>query len=106
LTLNQTGSGAARGGLLTFYATGEGLAEPALVEGRLADAPYPAPAAAVAVSIDGQAAEITAMGVAASSPGVLQVTVRIPAQTAAGPVPLILSVGGVASQSGVTVLVR
>jgi len=106
LSVNQSGSGAARGGRFTFYATGEGLAEPSLVEGRLADEPYPAPAAAVAVSIDGRAAEITAMGVAASSPGVLQITVRVPVETASGPVPLILSVGGAASQSGVTVFVR
>ncbi|MBL8222470.1 MAG: hypothetical protein JNL62_24745, partial [Bryobacterales bacterium] len=106
LTVNQSGNGATRGGLLTFYATGEGLAEPSLVEGRMAEAPYPVPAAAVTVSIDGRPAEIAAMGVAASSAGVVQITVRIPAQTAAGPVPLLLSVGGVASQSGVTVFVR
>ncbi|MBL8175524.1 MAG: hypothetical protein JNK48_12695, partial [Bryobacterales bacterium] len=106
LSVNQAGSGAARGGLLTFYATGEGMIEPALVEGKLADVPYPVPAGPVAVSIDGKAAEIVGMGAAATSPGVLQVTVRVPAQAGSGPAPLLLTVGGVSSQAGVTVFVK
>ncbi|MBS1825157.1 MAG: SMP-30/gluconolactonase/LRE family protein [Acidobacteria bacterium] len=106
LTVNQSGNRAARGALLTFYATGDGLTEPALIEGKLADPPYPAPIAPLAVTIDGRPAEITAIGSAVTSPGVLQVTVRVPQQAASGPAALVLTVGGVPSQAGVTVFVR
>jgi uncharacterized protein (TIGR03437 family) len=105
-TVNQLSSPAARGSLITFYATGHGVTEPALAEGKLAEAPYPVPAAPVAVSIDGKPAEISAMAAAVTSPGVLQITVRVPPQVVSGPVPLLLTVGGVSSQDGVTVFVR
>ncbi|MFN7938535.1 MAG: hypothetical protein U0R19_34725 [Bryobacteraceae bacterium] len=106
LTVNQSGNRAARGALLTFYATGDGLTDPALIEGKLSDPPYPAPIAPLGVTIDGRTAEITAIGSAVTSPGVLQVTVRVPQQAASGPAALVLTVGGVSSQAGVTVFVR
>ncbi len=106
LTVNQSGNRAARGALLTFYATGDGLTDPTLTEGKLAEPPYPAPIAPLGVTIDGRTAEITAIGSAVTSPGVLQVTVRVPPQASSGPVALLLTAGGVSSQAGVTVFVR
>lgn len=105
-SVNQSATPAAKGSLVTFYATGEGSPETAGAEGRLNEPPYPVPAAPVSVTIDGRAAEIAALAVAATSPGVLQITVRVPAPTNSGPVPLAITVGGVASQSGVTIFVR
>jgi uncharacterized protein (TIGR03437 family) len=105
-TLNSPDTPAVRGSLLTFYATGEGLTDPVAVEGRLAGAPYPVPKAAVEVSIGGQPADIVSQGVGVTSPGVLQLTVRVPAQTDSGSQPVTLKVGSAASPQNTTVVIR
>ncbi|MCC6391935.1 MAG: hypothetical protein IT167_15150 [Bryobacterales bacterium] len=105
-TINTSANPAARGSLVTFYATGEGITDPASTDGKLATAPYPVPLAPVQVTIAGQPAELIALASGATSPGVLQLTVRIPAQAASGAQPLILTVGGTASQANVTLFIR
>jgi len=105
-TLNAIGSGAARGSVLTFYATGEGMTNPAAIDGKLSDAPYPTPQGQVEVTIGGHAADVVSMGCAVTSPGVLQLSVRVPTQAAAGVQPIVLKVAGVPSQRNATIVVK
>ena len=79
---------------------------PAGVDGKPAAAPLPQPVAAVTVTLGGVAAEVRyAGGAPGLIAGVMQVNVVVP-DGLAGSVPLVLTVGGVASQGGVTVAVR
>jgi len=61
----------------------------------------------VAVSIGGQSAECDTRGMRPGlGAGALQVNARIPESVSAGATNVVLSVGGVLSQSGVTLSVR
>jgi uncharacterized protein (TIGR03437 family) len=105
-TQNSTAAPAAAGSVLSLYATGEGQTLPAGVDGKLGASPLPQPVAAVTATIGGAAAEVRyAGGAPGLIAGVMQVNVVVPAgvsRTAA----VVLTVGGVASQGGVTVAVR
>jgi uncharacterized protein (TIGR03437 family) len=62
---------------------------------------------AVTATVDGQAADVAFAGEAPSLvSGVLQVNVVIPPNARSGALPLVISVGRVPSQNGVTVSVR
>jgi uncharacterized protein (TIGR03437 family) len=105
-TRNGTAAPAAAGSVLSLYATGEGQTVPAGVDGKLGALPLPQPVAPVTVRIGGVAAEVRfAGGAAGQIAGVMQVNVVVPAGLS-GTVPVVLMVGGVASQAGVTVAVR
>ena len=105
-TRNGAAAPAAAGSVLSLYATGEGQTVPLGVDGKLGAAPLPQPVAPVTVKIGGVAAEVRfAGGAAGQIAGVLQVNVVVPAGLA-GAVPVVLTVGGVPSQAGVTVAVR
>lgn len=106
LSLNSASNPAPRGSIVVFYATGEGMPDPPQQEGRLAEAPYPRPAQPLQVLVGGVAAEIASAGSNVTSPGVLQIAIRVPQQAAAGAVPLLLQGNGVASQPGVVLHVR
>ncbi len=89
--------------IVVLYLTGFGVTNPAssstLPAGSGVDS-----AAAVTVTIDGKAASPVVTGVPAGSfPGLLQVNVTAPSDATPGKtVPVSVSVGGVAAQSGVT----
>jgi trimeric autotransporter adhesin len=105
-TRNGASSPAAAGSVLSFYATGEGQTLPAGVDGRLAALPLPSPVAPLTVTIGGVAAEVRyAGGAPGQIAGVMQVNVVVPGGLA-GAVPVVVTVGGAASQGGVTVAVR
>jgi uncharacterized protein (TIGR03437 family) len=105
-TRNGSVSAANPGSVLSLYATGEGQTLPAGVDGKPAAAPLPQPVAAVTVTLGGVAAEVRyAGGAPGLIAGVMQVNVVVP-DGLAGAVPVVLTVGGVASQGGVTVAVR
>jgi uncharacterized protein (TIGR03437 family) len=105
-TRNGTAAPAAAGSVLSLFATGEGQTSPAGVDGKLGASPLPQPVATVTATIGGVAAEVRfAGGASGQIAGVLQVNVVVPAGLA-GAVPAVITVGGVASQSGVTVVVR
>jgi len=104
---------AAKGSTVAIYMTGEGLTSPAQADGSVTAATLPppqvtpAPLLPVAVLIDGQPASIAYAGEAPGLvAGVMQVNVVIPAGARTGDLPLVVSVGGTASQSGVTVSVH
>jgi uncharacterized protein (TIGR03437 family) len=106
-TRNGTAAPAPAGSVLSLYATGEGQTVPAGVDGKLGAAPLPQPVAPVTVRIGGVAAEVRfAGGAAGQIAGVMQVNVVVPSGLAPGTVPVVLTVGGVPSQPGVTVAVR
>jgi len=111
--LNQDGSvngstnPAARGSIIVLYATGAGQTNPAGVDGLLATEVLPAPTLPVTVSVGGQPAEVLYVGAAPGLvAGVLQVNVQLPQGISSGAVPVILQVGGAASQPGVTLSVQ
>jgi uncharacterized protein (TIGR03437 family) len=105
-TRNGTGAPAAAGSVLSLFATGEGQTSPAGVDGKPGTTPLPQPVATVTATIGGVAAEVRfAGGASGQIAGVMQVNVVVPGGLA-GAVPVVITVGGVASQSGVTVMVR
>lgn len=105
-SLNSPKNPAAKGDIVAVYMTGEGQTTPAGIDGKVTSTP-PGPHAAVTATIDGQPAEIRFAGEAPGIvSGVMQVNVQIPGGARTGDLPLVLTVGGVPSQNGVTVSVR
>jgi uncharacterized protein (TIGR03437 family) len=98
---------AAHNSVVTFYATGEGMAAPAPRDGQISGLPLPAPLLPVTVKIGGLDAEVLYAGAAPSLvAGVLQVNVRVPAQAAAGEaVRVELTIGGRTSQVDVVMAI-
>jgi len=104
---NAAGSGAAAGSVVLLYATGEGQTSPAGVDGRITGTVLPQPLAPVSVTIGGVAATVQyAGGAPGIIAGVMQVNAVVPAGVSPGSVPVVVTVGGVASQGGVTVTVK
>jgi uncharacterized protein (TIGR03437 family) len=86
--------------------TGEGQTNPAGVNGKVTGTP-PVPRQSVTATVDGQPVEIRFAGEAPGIlSGVMQVNVAIPAAARTGDLPVVVTVGGVPSQNGVTVSVR
>jgi uncharacterized protein (TIGR03437 family) len=105
-SLNSVSHSAAAGSLLTLIATGEGQTTPAGADGKAAGAVPPRPALPVEVTIGGKNAPVqSAGGITGVVAGVMAVTVQVPAGLS-GQVPVLLSVGGISSQPGVTVAVQ
>lgn len=105
---------AAKGSTVQVFMTGGGALVPPQATGSVtcsAGCPsvssIPAPALPVAVLVNNRPATFTFAGEAPGFvSGVLQVNVTIPPDTPSGAVPISISVGGVSSQSGVTVQVQ
>ena len=107
-SLNGSGNPAAAGSTISLYVTGEGQTNPAGQDGVFVTAPGPQPVAPVTVTIGGQAASVQA---AAEDPlqvsGICRIDVQVPSGTPAGnAVPVTVSVGGVAAQTGTTIAVK
>jgi uncharacterized protein (TIGR03437 family) len=106
MSLNGPGSGAPAGSILSLYGTGEGQTAPGGINGRVANTVYPAPLAAVSVTIGNLNAPVQYAGAASlATAGLLQVNVQAPA-LAPGTYPVVLTIGEVSSAAGVTVTVR
>jgi uncharacterized protein (TIGR03437 family) len=106
--INSANNPAARGSIVSIWATGEGVTDPPGVDGRPAVDVLPKPVATVTVDIGGQPAKVSYAGAAPGMmPGVLQVDAEIPASVQPGnSVPVHVTVGSVASQDGVTLAVN
>jgi uncharacterized protein (TIGR03437 family) len=116
-TVNGSTNSAAKGSTVVLYVTGFGatvcanaggsLCVPGAAEANLI-AGNVTPVASVTVTIDGQGAAV--QGAAApigSVPGLLQINVTVPTGATAGKaVPVVVSIGGVKSQSRVTMAVK
>ena len=111
-SLNSSTHPAAKGSVVVLYATGEGNTSPAGLTGVItqvrATAPItPIPLGTVQVLIDGIPANVTFAGEAPGMvSGVMQVNAQIPSQAHSGSVSVQISVGGVWTQSNVTVAVQ
>jgi len=107
-SVNSTANPAARGDWVSIFATGAGATNPAGVDGLLPAGPSYQPAAAVTVKIGGVACQSNYAGAAPGYvSGLVQINAQVPAGVTPGPdVPVVVTVGGTNSQSGVTLAVR
>ena len=107
LSVNSAGNPANKGDVVVLYVTGEGQTNPAGVTGKVTTVstvngqPFtPQPVSAVTVTIDGQPAQVVFYGEAPGLvAGAMQINVRIPTGARSGDLPLVVSVGGIASQT-------
>ena len=106
-TVNGAAHPAKAGGYISLWLTGAGQTNPASVDGQPGAAPLPKPVAPVAVTIGGQAATVQYAGQAPYAvAGVMQINAQIPSGVPAGnAVPVVVQVGSVSTQAGVTVAV-
>jgi uncharacterized protein (TIGR03437 family) len=105
-SLNNSGSPAAGGSIVTFYATGEGLTLPAGVDGKIAGSVLPKPVATVTVTIGGVPAAVQFAGGAPNNvAGIMQVNVTVPSLLPPGAAALVVTAGTVSSPPGVTLSV-
>jgi uncharacterized protein (TIGR03437 family) len=106
---NSAANPAARGSLLSLFATGAGQMSPSSADGALNGASPPAMPILqpVAVTIGGQPAAVSAaIGALGQVGGMLEITVRVPTGIQPGSaVPVALQIGGTSAQSGVTVAI-
>jgi uncharacterized protein (TIGR03118 family) len=104
-TINSTTNAAARGTAVEFFATGDGVEDPASVDGVVNGDFIHAPVLPVSATIGGQTAQVLFYG---SAPGllagVLQVEVVVPTAAGTGAQPVVLTVG-TASSTGQTATV-
>lgn len=105
-TLNSTVDPAPRGSVVSLYATGEGITQPAGADGMPATGSAQ-PVLPVTITIGGSLADILYAGEAPGFVGLLLVNARVPATlTTTGLLPVVLNIGTAASQAGVTIAVR
>ncbi len=107
-SVNSPANPTARGSVVMIYATGEGQTNPGGSDGLVTGSVLRRPLQNVTVTIGGVAAEVLYAG---SAPGLvsglLQVNARVADAVVAGnSVPVVVTIGGVASQAGVTMAVR
>ncbi len=112
-SVNSTTNPASRGDWILIYGTGEGVTTPPGVDGRLSEASgTPLPTVPVTVTcsatIGGQPATVNYCGEAPDlTAGVVQVNAQVPESITPGDaVPVVITIGGVSSQKGVTLAVK
>ncbi len=97
---------AKRGSVVQVFGTGEGLLQPAVPTGSVVDSVAHIPFGEVSATVGGLPAEVVFVGAAPQAiAGLLQVNVRIPLNALPGDDIIVITIGGVSSQSGVTVAV-
>jgi len=111
-SLNVRLNPAARGSVIAIYLTGAGVTNPGSVDGAVTGAtpPFPSISQSVSVTIGGvsvPAANIVYSGAAPEEvEGLTQINVVIPSNVTPGPtVPITVTIGGVPSQTGITLSV-
>ena len=96
--VNLLANSAARGTVVTFFATGAGLWDIEVPDG--APAPLAQPRLPVTLWIAGQVAELLYAGAAPGQVGLLQINARMPWKAAPGQAAVVLQVGDAASEVG------
>jgi trimeric autotransporter adhesin len=97
---------AAKGATVSVYLTGAGGMNPAGRTGALASAQQSITATPAATVGGAPAAVSYAGSIAGSLYGIYRVDLVVPSATASGKVPLVIAIGGVAAQTGVTLNVQ
>lgn len=107
-TANGSGSPASRGSAVSVYLTGAGQLDPAGTSGAVATASAAQKiAATVTATIDGQPATVTYAGALPNSiQSMYRVDLLVPRAAASGNVPLLITIGGAATQAKVTLTVE
>jgi uncharacterized protein (TIGR03437 family) len=106
-SVNSAANPAAKGSILSFFASGLGAVNPPLAEGVLPpSSPLSSVAGNVQVLIGGVITAVEFAGLAPGQPGIYQVNVQVPFGSGSGLQPLVLYVNGQASQSNVTVQIK
>ena len=107
-SVNSASNPAPRGSVIQIYATGEGQTSPPGVTGSVIIDNLKRPILPVTVSIGNQNTSVQYAGSAGDSvAGLMQVNAVVPQSITPGAaVPIVVSVGGVPAQSGVTVAVQ
>jgi uncharacterized protein (TIGR03437 family) len=107
---NSSAIPAARGSIVLLYGTGEGQTTPGGIDGSIALNAFPKPVAPMSVIMAGQTVDAALVLYAGAAPssiaGFFQVNVKIPCGVKAGNVAVVVQVGTVQSQKGLTVAVR
>jgi uncharacterized protein (TIGR03437 family) len=107
-SVNGLNNPAARGSVVMIYATGEGQTNPGGLDGLVTGSVLRRPVAPITATIGGASAEVLYAG---SAPGlvsgVIQINARVSETVPVGnAVPVVVTIGGVQSQAGVTMAVR
>jgi len=107
-SINSGTNPAPVGSVISIYAAGEGQTSPPGVTGSVAQSAAISPLLPVSVTIGGMGAAVQYAGSAPGEvEGLLQVNAVVPHATAPGSaVPLTVTVGGIAAQTGVTIPVK
>jgi len=107
-SVNSAANPAARGSVISIYATGEGQTSPAGVMGSITQSNSVTPLLPVTASVGGIGATVQYAGEAPGEvAGLMQVNVLVPQGASPGPtVPVTINVGGIVSQAGVTIAVN
>lgn len=104
-SLNTAAAPAAKGSVVVIYLTGRGAVSYAIQTGK--PAPVPAiDAGGFTCQIAGADAPVAFGGWTPSAVGLAQANVTIPASTPSGEQSLVLNIGGVTTQAGVTLFVK
>jgi uncharacterized protein (TIGR03437 family) len=108
-SLNSAANPVPRSAYVDIYLTGAGATTPASVDGLLVTAPYPQLNANVTVTMGGVPCPNVVYAGAAPYliSGLTQIAVQVPEGVTPGPsVPLVVTIGGVSAQTGVTLAVK
>ena len=107
--VNGAGAPAAKGSIIQIFATGEGQTIPNGVNGKVISTvgDLKKPLQPVTATVGGIPADVQYFGSAPTLvSGALQVNVKVPDNAPSGNVPIVITVGGTNSQTGVTVAIQ
>jgi len=107
-SINSGPNPAPRGSVVAIYCTGGGATDPVSVDGSVTTMPLPMLKQNVRVTIGGIPAPVSYSGAAPQAvAGLTQINVQVPAAAPSGPsVPVVVQVGTVQSQPGLTMAVQ
>ena len=107
-SINSAANAAAKGSTIVMYITGAGTTTSNVANQLIPASPAVTPVLAPSVTIGGLGATVlAAQAPPGSIPGLIQLNVTVPATAKAGQaVPVVVTVGGVASQAGLTMAVK
>jgi len=99
-------SPAAPSEVVVFFATGQGVTNPASPTGAAPAGALPVPVAATSMRIGSLPAQLSFTGQAPGTAGLMQLNVQVPEGISPGNAAVVLRVGAAESQPGVTITVR
>ncbi len=106
-SINSPANPAVRGSIVALYGTGQGQTDPGGQEDEIPGDALATVVSPVQVTIGGQPADLLYAGTAPTLAGVMQINVRVPSGIKPGSaVPVVVAIGGVKSQPGVTIALQ